>query len=256
MVLGCRASLKYYPMGQGLRCNLETNNCYAGHRVRTASSLSGLRTARQYSQRIFRHAQPHIAGAGPPYFSLLSTSRKEEGGEAVLQFAHLFHWRMSTRFLVNMGPVFHSGLRGFGDDVTYSGTVAGALAGVRYGLDFDGPLSLEGSGGALVSTRDVVDPRRPEGNRVIGETDAVLAILDARLKLSLTGGRTRNGFQPFLMVGAGLAWDSSAGSTLEQDLPAADRFDFGTTFGLGVFFLGRLTTTQQEHQGKQDNTQL
>ena len=65
------------------------------------------------------------------------------------------------------------------------GPGSGALAGVRYGLDFGGPLSLEGSGGALVSTRDVVDPRRAEGNRVIGETDAVLAILDARLKLSL-----------------------------------------------------------------------
>ena len=127
------------------------------------------------------------------------------------------------------------------------GPGSGALAGVRYGLDFGGPLSLEGSGGALVSTRDVVDPRRAEGNRVIGETDAVLAILDARLKLSLTGGRTRNGFQPFLMVGAGLAWDSSAGSTLEQDLPAADRFDFGTTFvgqlgaGLRWFLTDRVT---------------
>jgi hypothetical protein len=51
--------------------------------------------------------------------SLLSTSRKEEAGEAILQISHLFHWRMSTRFLINMGPLFQSGLRGFGDDVTY-----------------------------------------------------------------------------------------------------------------------------------------
>ena len=51
--------------------------------------------------------------------SLLSTSRKEEAGEAVIQISHLFHWRVSTRFLVNMGPLFQSGLRGFGEDVTY-----------------------------------------------------------------------------------------------------------------------------------------
>ena len=51
--------------------------------------------------------------------SLLSTSRKEEAGEAVMQISHLFHRRISTRFLVNMGPLFQSGLRGFGDDVTY-----------------------------------------------------------------------------------------------------------------------------------------
>ena len=57
--------------------------------------------------------------------SLLSTSRKEEVGEAVIQVSHLFHWRISTRFLVNMGPLFQSGLRGFGDDVTYFSGVGG-----------------------------------------------------------------------------------------------------------------------------------
>jgi hypothetical protein len=51
--------------------------------------------------------------------SLLSTARRNNSEEAVLSLAHLFHWRISARFLANMGPFFHSGLRGFGDDVSY-----------------------------------------------------------------------------------------------------------------------------------------
>ena len=106
----------------------------------------------------------------------------------------------------------------------------GPVTGVRAGLDFGGPISIEAVLGGIPTTRAIVDPRRVEGNRVIGETDATLLTLDGRLKLSLTGARTWHGLNPFVAAGAGMAWDLAKGSLLEQDLPATDRFDFGTAF--------------------------
>ena len=106
----------------------------------------------------------------------------------------------------------------------------GPIAGARYELGFGSPISLEGVVGVITSTRDIVDPRRVEGNRVIGDTPAKMVTADARLKLSITGPRTWHGLNPFVLVGAGLAWDLAEGSELEEDLAETDRFDFGTSF--------------------------
>src|SRR5687768_1791593 len=87
------------------------------------------------------------------------------------------------------------------------GPEPGPIVGARYGLDFPGPLSVEGVVNWMPTTRDVVDPRRQEGQRVIGSADANLLGVDARLKLSLTGQRTWHGFNPFVLTGIGLMWD-------------------------------------------------
>jgi len=106
----------------------------------------------------------------------------------------------------------------------------GPMFGTRLGFDFGGPISAEAVFAAIPTTRDIVDPRRLAGSRVIGETTANLVTADARLQLSLTGQRTWNGLNPFLIAGAGLAWDLGRTSPLEADLLEADRFDFGTAF--------------------------
>jgi hypothetical protein len=106
----------------------------------------------------------------------------------------------------------------------------GPITGVRAGLDFTGPLSIEAVVAGIPTTRAIIDPRRTEGNRAIGETDATLITIDARLKLGLTGARTWHGLNPFALVGAGMAWDLAQGDIREQDLPETDRFDFGAAF--------------------------
>jgi hypothetical protein len=122
------------------------------------------------------------------------------------------------------------------------GPGAGPMIGVRYGLDFPGPLSIEGVVNWIPTTRDVVDPRREEGQGVIGSADANLLGVDARLKLSITGQRTWHGLNPFVIAGIGLMWDLAPTASVEEDLEATDRFDLGTAFvgqlggGLRFFF--------------------
>jgi hypothetical protein len=107
----------------------------------------------------------------------------------------------------------------------------GPVTGVRAGLDFGGPLSIEAVVAGIPTTRAIVDPRnRTKGNFVMGETDATLITADARVKLGLTGARTWHGLNPFVTAGAGMAWDLAQGSLLEEDLPETARFEFGTAF--------------------------
>jgi hypothetical protein len=121
----------------------------------------------------------------------------------------------------------------------------GPMIGVRYGLDFPGPLSIEGVVNWIPTTRDVVDPRRIEGERVIGSSDANLLGADARLKLSLTGQRTWHSLNPFVLAGLGLMWDLADPDAVEEDLGEEDRFELGTAFvgqlggGLRVFLTDR-----------------
>ena len=49
------------------------------------------------------------------------------------------------------------------------------IAGVRWGLDLSGPLGLEAVGSWVSTTRDVINPRRQEGDRKVGEADVVHA---------------------------------------------------------------------------------
>jgi hypothetical protein len=110
------------------------------------------------------------------------------------------------------------------------GPSGGPLFGARYGVELTGPRSREGGVGVLTGTRDVVNPARPEGDRVIGEADVLLTMIDGRLRLSATGNRTWHGLSPFLVIGGGLAIDSAERSAAEALLDADEIYKFGTKF--------------------------
>lgn len=110
------------------------------------------------------------------------------------------------------------------------GPKSSAFVGGRYALELSGPLSAEGLLLYVPTTRDVVDPRRAEGDRTIGETDASLFMADARLAFSVTGRRTWHGISPYIFAGAGAALDAAGLGEAENVLLEEDRFDFGTAF--------------------------
>lgn len=122
------------------------------------------------------------------------------------------------------------------------GPKGGLLIGGRYAIEISGPFSAEGVVGYSPGTRDLIDPSRVKGDRVVGEVDAVLTTVDVRLKFSLTGDRTWHGLSPFIFTGGGIAFDLAEEDEAEQDLLQDDRFKFGTSFmgvlGSGIrFFL-------------------
>lgn len=117
------------------------------------------------------------------------------------------------------------------------GPKGGLLIGGRYAIEISGPFSLEGVVGYSPGTRDLIDPSRVEGDRVVGEVDAVLTTLDVRVKFSLTGDRTWRGLSPFIVTGGGIAFDLAGEDEAEEILLQDDRFEFGTSF-MGVLGTG------------------
>jgi hypothetical protein len=107
------------------------------------------------------------------------------------------------------------------------GPRSGVLFGVRYALDVSGPFGLEGAVSYFPTTRDVIDPGRPEGERVRGEADVSMLVFDARLRFTLTGRRTWNGLSPFVFAGAGGAIDVAGDPEEDALLREEDRFDLG-----------------------------
>lgn len=110
------------------------------------------------------------------------------------------------------------------------GPSGGPIFGARYGVELSGPLSIELTVGALSGNRDVINPARAEGDRVIGEADVRLKMVDARLRLSATGNRTWHGLSPFLVLGGGVAYDSAGQSATDALLDADEVYKFGTKF--------------------------
>jgi hypothetical protein len=117
------------------------------------------------------------------------------------------------------------------------GPSGGLMFGGRYALHLGGPLSLEGMGGVITGTRDVVNPAHAEGDRVIGQGDVLLPTIDARLRLSATGDRAWHGLSPFLVFGGGIAFDVADPATADATLEERDVFEFGTSF-LGTLGIG------------------
>jgi hypothetical protein len=88
-----------------------------------------------------------------------------------------------------------------------------------------------------VGTRDVISPGRPAGDRKIGEADVIITTMDVRLKFSLVGRRSWHRFSPFLLTGAGVAFDVAGSAPIEATLERDEVFDFGTSF-FGTFGAG------------------
>ena len=117
------------------------------------------------------------------------------------------------------------------------GPKGGLLLGGRYAIEISGPFSMEGVVGYSPGTRDLIDPSRAEGDRVVGEVDASITTLDLRLKFSLTGDRTWHGLSPFILTGGGIAFDMAGDDPAEEILLQDDRFSFGTSF-MGILGTG------------------
>jgi len=109
----------------------------------------------------------------------------------------------------------------------------GPLIGARYAIELSGPFSLEAVSAVQLSERNVVDPRRSEGDRIIGQTDAIMTSIDGRLKFALNGRRTWYGFGPFLTAGGGIVFDAVGRGDLDRELEEEDRYNFSPSF-LGI----------------------
>jgi hypothetical protein len=118
------------------------------------------------------------------------------------------------------------------------GPSGGTPLGARYGIELSGPLGFEGTAALIDGTRDVVDPGRAEGDRVIGEADVLMSVIDARLRFTFTGRRSWHGLAPFFVFGGGIAFDVADSSELDDILLPEDVFEFGSSFfgnlGLGT----------------------
>lgn len=110
------------------------------------------------------------------------------------------------------------------------GPKSGTFMGARYAVEASGPLFIEGIVSYLPTTRDIVDPRRAVGDRIIGETDVRMLMADARLNFSLTGRRTWNRISPHLFMGGGIAIDVAGQGEFADVLLPEDVYDFGTGF--------------------------
>lgn len=117
------------------------------------------------------------------------------------------------------------------------GPSGGPAYGLRYAIELTGPLALEGLGGVVDGTRDVVDPSRLPGDRIIGEVDSRQLLVDAGFRFTLTGRRSWHDLAPFLSAGAGMAIDLLDTSVVDERLLPADVFDFGNSF-FGTLGLG------------------
>jgi len=117
------------------------------------------------------------------------------------------------------------------------GPKGGRIMGSYYQVRVGGPFSIQGNLGYLPTTRDVIDPRRDEGDRKIGEADVTMGTADVRLQFTLTGPRTWYRLAPHLFAGGGIALDLAPDQDIDMVLEEDDRFSFGPSF-LGSFGAG------------------
>lgn len=110
------------------------------------------------------------------------------------------------------------------------GPSGGPVYGLRYAIELAGPLALEGLGGIVDGTREVVDPSRLPGDRIIGEVDSRQLLIDAGFRFTFTGRRSWHGLAPFISAGAGIAIDLLDTSVVDERLLPEDVFDFGNSF--------------------------
>jgi hypothetical protein len=111
------------------------------------------------------------------------------------------------------------------------GPKSALAAGIRYGLELSGPLGLEGVATFVPTERDVVNPARDEGDRVVGDpAEATLLFVEARLRFALTGRRTWHGIHPYIFAGAGLGLDVQGRQQEDELIQDSDRYEFGTRF--------------------------
>ncbi|MBI4408741.1 MAG: hypothetical protein HY561_03475 [Gemmatimonadetes bacterium] len=130
------------------------------------------------------------------------------------------------------------------------GPESGPVAGVRYAIRINGPLTLEGQASYFPTTRAVWRADTTGADTVlthVATADLQVLALDGGLRFNITGPRTFHNLMPYLIVSGGAALDLTGETEQDRELPQDDRFKFGTTFagqiGGGIeWFAGRRLT--------------
>ena len=117
------------------------------------------------------------------------------------------------------------------------GPGGGPLIGGHYTIELRGPLAAEVRGYLMQTDRVVLEAVSGAGLQPLGDADALVAAMDARMRFTLTGARTWHGLAPFVLLGGGIVGDLAGPSPLEASLAAGERFSFGPSF-LGTFGAG------------------
>ena len=116
------------------------------------------------------------------------------------------------------------------------GPSAGTGPAARVGFHLTGPFALEGLASLVPSSRSVVEPRSPDedngGPQAVGESSALLANAELRVRFHVTGNRTWNGLTPYVMAGAGIVNDFRGEQEDDLELEGRDRFSFGPSVTL------------------------
>jgi hypothetical protein len=119
----------------------------------------------------------------------------------------------------------------------------GASYGARYSIRFSGPLSLDVEGMyfsskyAVLDTTVTVTPGADSSYTKLGTANSSMVTALAQVRILLTGTRSWNRLQPFLLIGAGGAFETSKDKTAIEAAPLDARHKFGSSiagsFGAG-----------------------
>lgn len=113
------------------------------------------------------------------------------------------------------------------------GPAAAPVFGASWGISVSGPFAVTVELAVAPTSRIVRDTAFVAADSTwaeLGEADMTLAIAMASMRFNITGARTWNGLQPFMLLGAGLVHDLSGDAAIEAELPENLRFDYGTSF--------------------------
>jgi len=102
---------------------------------------------------------------------------------------------------------------------------SGPLVGVRLDAHVGGPADLTFRLARVGTERDVIDPTRAEGTRVVETQKISLAFMDVGLSFNLTGQKAWHGIMPVVIGSVGIVSDLKG-----RDIGG---FSHGTTFALG-----------------------
>lgn len=113
------------------------------------------------------------------------------------------------------------------------GPESGPVFGGRYSIRLSGPFTLEGEALLFPTSRAVIGLEEVAGDTIptqVGEADLTLLGLSGGLRFNLTGPRTYRNLMPYLLFSAGAAIPLAEDTDANAELPAEERYRFGTSF--------------------------
>ncbi len=119
------------------------------------------------------------------------------------------------------------------------GPESGLAGGLQYTLRINDPMALSARVLYFPGERELIDTTTVDGSVTsarVGRADMNLVLATARLQFTLTGARTWNSIAPYVIVGAGLAFE--AGDPGDSAITPTLRYRFGSSFqpqfGVGI----------------------